>query len=172
MRDTEEDLLNIFGFILLVVIVLSPTLKIALYNEWAFQLIFAVLVLLSFLCYIYRGFAMICCKIESYYINKELTEYNKMQILVNKNINSYNEQFDNCLKMKDIYDKKYAKKTDDESLQYFYHLVETMSIMCECKTILDDTVKEMETSREKLMDKINDIETRYEGIATINKIEK
>ncbi len=172
MKDIEEQLLNFFGFVLFVLFVISPTLKIGLVEDWGITMLLFILLLLSFMWFVYKPFAVLCCECETVFINRDLDEYNHYKEIYDKNAEAYNEQLETCLEMKDIYDSKYAGKTDDEALSYYYRLVTITSVLIQCKEIMDKSKEEIDRCKDDVFQKLEDIEFRYKDIAIINKITK
>lgn len=169
MRDIEEQILNLLGYILLGLIVICPTLRLALVDEEMYKVCAIMLFLIGGMCLIFAPFAVMCCRIESVFINKELDEYNQLKTSVQKNADLYNEQLDKCIEMKELYDSQYAGKSDDESLQFYYKMVTITAAVINCKDIIEETIEEMNKCQKDVSDKIEDLENRYSGFAVIDK---
>lgn len=169
MKDIEEQILNLLGYTLLGLIVISPTLRLALIDEEMYKVCVIMLFLIGGMCLIFAPFAVMCCRIESIFINKELDEYNQLKASVQKNVDLYNEQLDKCIEMKELYDSQYAGKSDDESLQFYYKMVTITAAIINCKDVIEETIKEMDKNQEQVSDKIKDLEYRYNGFAVVDK---
>lgn len=169
MRDIEEQILNFLGYTLLGLIVIFPTLRLALIDEEMYKVCVIMLFLIGGMCLIFAPFAVMCCRIESIFINKELDEYNQLKASVQKNVDLYNEQLDKCIEMKELYDSQYAGKSDDESLQFYYKMVTITAAIINCKDVIEETIKEMDKNQEQVSDKIKDLEYRYKGFAVVDK---
>lgn len=169
MKDIEEQTLNFLGYVLLGLIVICPTLKIALVDEEMYKVCAILLFLIGGMCLIYAPFAVMCCKIESFFINKELDEYNQLKMTVRKNADLYNEQLDKCIEMKELYDSQYAGNSDEESLQFYYKMVTITAAVINCKDLIEEAIEEMNKCQKLVSDKIEDLETRYSGFAVIDK---